>query len=99
MEVTYTMQGDYLLPNLLPPQEEPTPLGKYARMRKRFLQEHRKITYCRIHASYSVYLSLCTEVFCHRHDHWRGESITSQLQRLRTLYNKLSPLLRKEEFP
>ena len=45
MEVTYTMQGNYLLPNLLPPQEEPMPLGKYARMRKRFLQEHRKITY------------------------------------------------------
>ena len=45
MEVTYTMQGDYLIPNLLPPQEEPMPLGKYARMRKRFLQEHRKITY------------------------------------------------------
>ena len=45
MEVTYTGQGDYLIPNLLPPQEEPIPLGKYARMRKRFLQEHRKITY------------------------------------------------------
>lgn len=45
MEVTYTMQGDYLLPNLLPPQEKSMPLGKYARMRKRFLQEHRKITY------------------------------------------------------
>ena len=45
MEVTYTMQGDYQLPNLLPPQEEPISLGKYARMRKRFLQEHRKITY------------------------------------------------------
>ena len=45
MEVTYTMQGNYLMPDLLPPQEEPMPLGKYARMRKRFLQEHRKITY------------------------------------------------------
>lgn len=45
MEVTYTMQGNYLLPNLLPSQEEPMPLSKYARMRKRFLQEHRKITY------------------------------------------------------
>ena len=45
MEVTYTMQGDYQLPNLLPPQEEPVLLGKYARIRKRFLQEHRKITY------------------------------------------------------
>ena len=45
MEVTYTMQGDYQLPNLLPPQEESVPMGKYARIRKRFLQEHRKITY------------------------------------------------------
>ena len=45
MEVTYTMQGEILLPNLLPPQEEPISLGKYAWMRKRFLQEHRKITY------------------------------------------------------
>ena len=45
MEVTYTMQGNYLMPDLLLPQEEPISLGKYARMRKRFLQEHRKITY------------------------------------------------------
>ena len=45
MEVTYTLQGNYLMPDLLPPQEEPISLGKYARMRKRFLQEHRKITY------------------------------------------------------
>ena len=45
MEVIYTMHGNYLMPDLLPPQEEPISLGKYARMRKRFLQEHRKITY------------------------------------------------------
>ena len=45
MEVTYTMQGNYLMPDLLPPREEPISLGKHARMRKRFLQEHRKITY------------------------------------------------------
>ena len=45
MEVTYTLQGNYLMPDLLPPQEKPISLGKYARMRKRFLQEHRKITY------------------------------------------------------
>ena len=29
-EITYTRQGDYNLPNLLPPQEEPVPHGKYA---------------------------------------------------------------------
>ena len=43
--ITYTMQGDYRLPNLLPPQEEPVPHGKYALLRRRFLKEHRRITY------------------------------------------------------
>ena len=32
-EITYTRQGDYNLPNLLPPQEEPVPHGKYALLR------------------------------------------------------------------
>ena len=43
--ITYTKQGDYLLPNLLPPQEPQIPLGKYALMRRRFLQQHQKVTY------------------------------------------------------
>ena len=43
--ITYTRQGDYNLPNLLPPQEEPVPHGKYALLRKKFLKEHRRITY------------------------------------------------------
>ena len=43
--ITYTRQGDYNLPNLLPPQEEPVPHGKYALLRRRFLKEHRRITY------------------------------------------------------
>lgn len=44
-EITYTRQGDYNLPNLLPPQEETVPLGKYALLRRRFLKEHHRITY------------------------------------------------------
>ncbi|MGM9587505.1 MAG: TnpV protein [Candidatus Limivicinus sp.] len=44
-QITYTRQGDYLLPNLLPPQEPRIPLGKYALMRRRFLQQNRKVTY------------------------------------------------------
>ena len=43
--ITYTRQGDYNLPNLLPPQEEPVPHGKYALLRKKFLKEHRRIAY------------------------------------------------------
>ena len=44
-EITYTRQGDYNLPNLLPPQEGPVPHGKYALLRRQFLKEHRRITY------------------------------------------------------
>lgn len=44
-QITYTRQGDYLLPNLLPPQQPTAPLGKYASMRRRFLQQYRKVTY------------------------------------------------------
>jgi len=46
--LTYIPYGDYLLPNLKlnePPKELTEPLGKYGRMRKAFLKEHREITY------------------------------------------------------
>ena len=45
MELTYRQNGDYLIPNL-EMDEQPTELiGKYGRMRKAFLKEHRKGTY------------------------------------------------------
>ena len=43
--ITYTMQGDYNLPNLLPPQEPEVHLGKYALLRRKFLKQHRRVTY------------------------------------------------------
>ena len=43
--ITYTRQGDYNLPNLLPPQEPEVSLGKYALLRRKFLKEHRRVTY------------------------------------------------------
>ena len=44
-QIIYTKQGDYLLPNLLLPQEPQIPLGKYGLMRRRFLQQNRKVIY------------------------------------------------------
>ena len=45
MELTYRQEGDYLIPNLTLPPEEPTVFGKYARLRKQYLQEHRPTLY------------------------------------------------------
>ncbi len=44
MELTYTKHGDYLLPDLTLDETKPV-YGKYGRMRKRYLQEHRKGLY------------------------------------------------------
>lgn len=43
---TYRREGDYLLPNLsLPPDAEDYQVGKYGRMRKQYLKEHRRALY------------------------------------------------------
>jgi len=56
--LTYSQAGDYLLPNLVlnePPMELTEPLGRYARMRKTFLKEHRQITYSRMILSETLF--------------------------------------------
>ena len=45
MELTYTMKNGYRLPNLLPPQEPEIHLGKYALLRRRYLQQNRKVRF------------------------------------------------------
>ena len=42
---TYTMKGDYRLPNLLPPTEEERPIGVWGQRRLNYLKHHRKILY------------------------------------------------------
>lgn len=46
MEIQYIKQGDYLLPNLLPPQDsDGRPIGKYGRMRLSYLKNHQRVLY------------------------------------------------------
>ena len=42
---TYTMQGDYRLPNLTVPAEEERPIGVWGQRRLRYLKQHHKILY------------------------------------------------------
>ena len=42
---TYTLQGDYRLPNLLPPTEEERPIGVWGQRRLNYLKHHRKVLY------------------------------------------------------
>ena len=45
MEVNYRQNGDYLIPDIQMDEQPTESIGKYGRMRKAFLKEHRKGTY------------------------------------------------------
>ena len=42
---TYTLQGDYYLPNLTLPIEENKPIGIWGQRHMRYLKQHRKVLY------------------------------------------------------
>ena len=54
-ELTYTRSGDYLIPNLSLQETGMKPLGKYGRMRKKYLQEHRPVLWNSMILSETLY--------------------------------------------
>ena len=44
-EITYSRQGDYLIPDLTLPTEPELPLGRYALMHRDYLEKHKRVTY------------------------------------------------------
>ena len=55
MTIQYHKSGDYLIPNLVLPEEEQQPIGKYGRMRKRYLRDHRPVLYSNLLLSGKLY--------------------------------------------
>jgi len=48
-EITYRQEGDYLIPNIgVPALPEHIPLGKYGRMRRQYLMDHRPVLWERM---------------------------------------------------
>ena len=75
-ELTYTRNGDYLIPDVQLTPIEQKPLGKYGRMRRAFLKEHNPILYND--------LILTEKLFPHLHEideaaHQRVELMMQQL--------------------
>ncbi|MGM9628356.1 MAG: TnpV protein [Faecousia sp.] len=54
-ELTYTRSGDYWIPNLSLSQQKTQPLGKYGRLRKKYLQEHRPVLWNSLILSEKLY--------------------------------------------
>lgn len=54
-ELNYAKNGDYLIPELSLTEQEPMPLGKYGRMRKKYLEEHRPVLWNSLLLSEKLY--------------------------------------------
>lgn len=59
-EITYSRNGDYLIPDIQLKQVRQEPLGKYGRMRRAFLMEHKPILFDS--------LTLAEELFPHLYE-------------------------------
>ena len=53
--LSYTLHGDYYLPNLNLSEADKTPIGRYGRMRMNYLQENRPGLYTRLILSGKLY--------------------------------------------
>ena len=45
MEITYSMKNEYRVPELVTPDEPEVTLGKYAMMRRSYLEKHRRVLF------------------------------------------------------
>lgn len=55
---TYTMQGDYCLPDLTLSPEEERPIGVWGQRRLRYLKQYHKILYCNLLTTDKLYSHL-----------------------------------------
>ena len=57
-ELTYSRCGDYYIPDLKLSEQTETPIGKYGRMRKQYLEKHRPVLYNNLILQEKLYLHL-----------------------------------------
>lgn len=58
MTIQYHKSGDYYLPNFVLEETEQQPIGKYGRMRKRYLKGHRPVLYSNMLLEVKLFLHL-----------------------------------------
>ena len=75
-ELTYTRCGDYYIPDLELSEQPEAPIGKYGRMRQRYLKEHRPGLYSSLILSEKLYPHLSCTRTCWRLTGRRGSAWT-----------------------
>lgn len=109
---TYTMHGDYCLPNLILPGKEERPIGVWGQRRLWYLKQHHKILYCNLLTTGKLYSHLADveeeaqELFFRLvKEYAEREGVTEQLKaenpmewmrRLNNICNRVTQVIEKE---
>lgn len=86
MEITYSKHGDYLLPDLLVPEEKDYSIGRYGRLRKEHLKQHRRALYANLKTSCKLHEHLAD---IDRQARERVDLITAQMAQAEGIIEKL----------
>ncbi|MBS5697002.1 MAG: TnpV protein [Lachnospiraceae bacterium] len=73
-EMTYSRQGEYMIPDLTVPDEPEVHVGKYGSLRRTYLKENR----------YGLFISLMTQGKLSRHLKETQEEAQSRIERITT---------------
>ena len=109
---TYTMQGDYRLPNLTAEETDTRPIGVWGQRRLHYLKHHRKVLYYNLLTSGTLHSHLADveeqaqELFSRLvKEHAEKEGITEQLkatdqmkwvQKINSICGRVSEIIVKE---
>ena len=111
-KITYTRQGDYILPNLALPEQDHREIGIWGERRRRYLMNHHKILYynlltsCKLHDHLSDVNEEATEMFDRlvkqlSEKEWVSEQFKSQDQmlwvaRMNNIRNRATEIINTE---
>ena len=102
-KITYTRQGDYKLPDLKLPEQQPREIGIWGQRRRRYLREHHRILYYNLLTSCKLIDHLANineeaeEMYSRLVNQLaEQEGITEQLQRMNSIRNRVTEIVKEE---
>ena len=104
-EITYTRNGDYFIPDIVLKKKEYKPLGKYGRMRKDYLKNHRPALWNRfllrdtlddhlreIDSEAQIRFDTLLPLYCKRYDVTEEFKATNQMKWVRRMNNIINAI-------
>ncbi len=90
-KISYIQNGDYLVPDFIFPEQNTTPIGKYGRLRKKYLEDHRPVIYATLFLSFKLHEHLVET------DRQANEQLSNTIQQMQKIQGITEELKAKDQ--